>query len=88
MDNATLVWINTVLLTMLGFCIVAIARWFFTRFNKMMEKMASMEDIDRIEKTVNGKVDDKDCERTHNDVGKYLHTHSKSGDAGEAIFKP
>lgn len=88
MDNATLVWINTVLLTMLGFCIVAIAKWFFSRFNRLIEKMASIEDLKRLECVLKRKVDEEDCERTHSDVRKYLHTHSKSGDAGEAIYKP
>lgn len=91
MDNTLLIWVNTVLLAMLGFCIAAVSRWFFHKFDKMMSDMhlmAQKSDLDILKAELGRKIDSIHCIRSHEEVKKYLHTHGKAGDAGEAVYVP
>ena len=43
--------------------------------------------IDRLEEDLKGRPTSPHCEKTHDEVNKYLHHHAKTGSSGEEVMK-
>jgi hypothetical protein len=84
MDSTTIGWINTILLAVLGTVLTGIAIWFYHKIDGLLMAvplMATKDDMKEMKEEIKEKIDEKDCIVKHDDVKKYLHQHSSTGEA-------